>query len=65
MKKTEYHGIYKLQEGILLNVDKTGLEKYKLRKNKERKINSLEDDVHNLKNDISEIKTLLKALVEK
>jgi hypothetical protein len=40
----------------------SSLEKYKARRNKEREMN---DDVQNLKQDVNEIKSMLKQLLEK
>jgi hypothetical protein len=46
----------------ILNSDMSSLEKYKARRNKEREMN---DDVQNLKQDVNEIKSMLKQLLEK
>jgi hypothetical protein len=71
MKKTEIPGVYKVQEGILVNKDTEALEKYKRRRDAkrrtERQINTLEQKVSKidkLESDLEEIKSLLKKLVE-
>lgn len=69
MKKTEVPGIYKVQEGILVNKDNDALMKYKARRNallqKENKINTLETKVDALTADMDEIKNLLRKLTER
>lgn len=65
MFKTEIPGIYKANDGVLINKDDDGLKKYRKRreilKAKDNKINTLEDKVESLSNDIEEIKNLLKS----
>lgn len=64
-KKTDVAGIYKAEEGILINKDSDGLKAYKNRKNKEKKLDDLikmHSDIVNLKSDMEEIKQLLKGL---
>lgn len=63
-KKTEVPGIYKVSEGVLINKDEEGLRAYKLRKEKDRKLQKLEDDFSCLKQDLSEIKELIRGLVK-
>lgn len=63
LQKTEIPGVAKAGEGILLNTDNDSLKAYKTRKNKDRKMNDIEETVNKLQNDISEIKELLKGLV--
>lgn len=63
MQKTKYEGIYKKQEGILLNMDNQALASYKARKEKDRKAAKTEEDLAMLKDEMREIKELLmKAL---
>lgn len=64
MQKTEIPGVYKVGEGILINRDKDALAAYKLRKEKERRVQVLEQNLNELKTDIEEIKVLLKGLVK-
>ena len=68
MFKTEVPGIYKANDGVLINKDNEALQNYKKRRNgvraKENKINTLEEKVDSLSNDIEEIKNLLKKLVK-
>lgn len=71
MKKTEIPGVYKVAEGILVNRDTEALQKYKkrreIKRRTEQQINTLEEKVSKidkLENDLEEIKSLLKKLVE-
>jgi len=63
-QKTEIPGIYKAGEGILINKDNTALEKYRLRRAKETKINLYEERLDNMESSINEIKELLRGLVK-
>lgn len=63
-KKTEVPGVYKVSEGVLINKDNEALRAYKLKKEKDRKVLKLEEDMSLLKNDLEEIKNLLKGLVK-
>jgi hypothetical protein len=64
MKKTEVPGIYKVDEGVLINNDKEALAAYKMRKEKERRVVKLEENLNSLSFEIREIKELLKGLVK-
>jgi hypothetical protein len=64
MQKTEVPGIYKDGKGVLINKDKNALAAYKLRKEKDRKVIMIEDELRCLRNDIEDIKNLLKGLVK-
>ncbi len=64
VQKTEIPGIVKVGEGTLINTDNDALRAYKTRKEKERKVLKLEEDMSLLKNDLEEIKNLLKGLVK-
>ncbi len=68
MQKTEIPGIYKATNGVLVNKDNDSLNKYRERRmnnrTKDNKINMLEDKLNVLANDMEEIKSLLKKLVE-
>lgn len=63
MDKTDVKGIYKESEGILLNKDNTALQQYKANRAHNSKLNNLEREVSDLKSDISEIKELLKKVL--
>lgn len=63
MDKTDVKGIYKESEGILLNKDNTALQQYKANRAQNSKLNNLEGEVSDLKSDISEIKELLKKVL--
>lgn len=63
VQKTKYEGIYKKQEGILLNMDNQALAAYKARKEKDRRAANTEKEISMLKDEMKEIKELLmKAL---
>ena len=63
VQKTKYEGVYKVREGVLLNMDNESLKAYKAKKEKDRRQISTEKKVEMLENDIKEIKELLmKAL---
>mgnify|MGYP003346929213 CR=1 FL=1 len=62
--KTEIPGIYKEREGVLINKDNDALVAYKQRKIKEQRLSNMIDEVDTIKNDIAEIKELLKGLVK-
>lgn len=61
--RTEIPGMYKVGDGVLINKDENNLMRYKKEKNNLKKIRLLENDLSLLKNDISEIKQMLKGLV--
>lgn len=66
--KTDVPGVYKPEDGILINKDSAALKAYKERKKREQKLNtidSLQDDINSLKSDMDEIKNLLKGLLSK
>lgn len=62
--KTDVPGIYKTSDGALINKDNTALAAYKARKEKEKRLDKLENDLSGLKNDMDEIKTLLRGLAK-
>lgn len=62
--KTEIPGIYKERDGVLINKDEDGLRAYKQRKVQAQKLKSFEEDLLTLKDDMAEIKNLLRALVK-
>jgi hypothetical protein len=62
--KTEVQGFYKVKEGYLVNTDQGALKEYKSKKMKDIKLNSIEAEVSSIRNDIEEIKNLLKGLVK-
>jgi len=64
MEKTEVPGIYKERDGILINKDNDALAAYKKRMRKEKAIDEMQDELSELKNDMKEIKELLKGLVK-
>lgn len=62
--KTEIPGFYKKDNRYLINKDDDGLKIYKKKKNDNKKIKEIETDLLNMKNDIGEIKELLKKMVK-
>jgi hypothetical protein len=63
-QKTEVPGIYKVTDGILINKDVDALKLYKTKKQRERRIDEIQEDVMSLKDDIQEIKQLLRGLAK-
>lgn len=62
--KTEIPGIYKVRNGVLINTDNKALAAYKNKKKREQRIDEMQTDIQCLKNDLHEIKELLKGLVK-
>lgn len=63
-RKTEVPGMYKVQEGIVINKDKEALALYKKKKEKARKVDRLEQEVMDIKTALEEIKNILKGTSE-
>ena len=63
-KKTEIPGLYKTPEGFLINKDNNALAAYKAKRSREQDLDNLKENVSSLKNDLEEIKELLKGLVK-
>lgn len=62
--KTEVQGLYKASDGILINKDEASLNKYKAERNHLRRMKMMENDLNTLKEDMAEIKNLLRGLVK-
>ena len=62
--KTDLPGIYKTPEGFLINKDNNALAAYKAKRQREKEMDTLKEGVSSLKNDLQEIKDLLKGLVK-
>ena len=62
-QKTEVPGFYKAGEGIVINKDNEALAAYKKRKQKERRIEEVREEVNALKSDVSEIKEMMRQLL--
>lgn len=62
--KTDIPGLYKTSEGYLINKDNEALKAYKVRKQKDAKVNELEQKIDSLSGDIAEIKNILKGLIK-
>lgn len=60
--------MYKKSEGIVVNRDDDSLQKYRMRREarraKENQINTLEEKVNSLSQDMEEIKSLLRNLAK-
>lgn len=63
-QKTAIPGFYKVDESLVINKDNDGLKAYKKRKLKETRVNKMQYELSDLKNDIKEIKELLRGLVK-
>lgn len=63
-RKTEIPGIYKRSEGVLINKDNDALAAYKKRRLKEKRLETISDEVASLKEDIEDIKSLLQQLLK-
>jgi hypothetical protein len=63
MMKTEIPGIYKEEDGILVNKDNAALARYKERKMKMQKMDSVGQRLDKLEDDINTIKQLLLKMV--
>ena len=62
--KTDAHGYYKTPSGAVVSKDTESLQAYKKNKAKNLQLNSMKKDIDQLKDDITEIKELLKGLVK-
>lgn len=62
--KSDVHGYYKTPSGAVVTKDNESLNAYKMRKAKNAELNTMKNDVEQLKNDMAEIKELLKGLVK-
>jgi len=63
-EKTDVDGLVKDTESkALLSNDLQGLAAYKARREREKQVNNVVDDVEELKTDIKEIKSLLQELI--
>lgn len=63
--KTEVPGIYKVREGVLINTDNNSLAAYKNKKKRDQRVDEMEQDMQIMKNDLQEIKDLLKGLARR
>lgn len=61
---TDVNGYYKTPTGAVISKDAESLSAYKIRKAKNTQLNTMKNDIDQLKNDMSEIKELLKGLVK-
>jgi|SaaInlStandDraft_1057018.scaffolds.fasta_scaffold15934_2 hypothetical protein len=53
------------ESGALLNTDKNALQAYKMRRKNASRINTIESDVADVKEELSEIRSLLLQLVNR
>ena len=63
-QKTEVAGVYKVSEGVLINKDNAALKAYKAQKQRFKKIDNIEEEISSLRQDMDEIKTLLRGLIK-
>ena len=63
--KTEIPGIFKVRDGILINTDNNSLAAYKNKKKRDMRVDEMQEDIQTLKNDLQEIKDLLKGLARR
>ena len=63
--KTEVPGIYKVREGVLINTDNKALNAYKNKKHREQMIDQMHEELQSVKDDLQEIKDLLKGLARR
>lgn len=63
--KTEVPGIYKVREGVLINTDNKSLNAYKNKKKREMMIDDMCDDMQTMKQELQEIKDILKGLARR
>lgn len=63
--KTEVPGIYKVRDGVLINTDNSSLAAYKNKKKRDKRVDEMQEDIQTLKNDLQEIKDLLKGLARR
>lgn len=65
-QKTEKEGLYRdLTTGALLNKDNAALLAYKIKRQKEKEFENFKEKIKRIDDDISEIKSVLKAIAEK
>jgi hypothetical protein len=62
--KTQVPGMYKVKEGVVINKDKDALKMYKKQKAKMKRLDTLEEEMGEIKTSLSEIKEMLKGLVK-
>ena len=62
--KTDVPGIYKDGEGVLINKDNEALRAYRFQKQQRQKYNNIEEEVKTIKNELTEIKELLRGLIK-
>jgi hypothetical protein len=63
--KTERPGIFRTPDGYLVNKDVASLQAYRARKKHNKKIDEVESEVVQIKNDLMEIKTMLKEFLHR
>lgn len=62
--KTDREGYYKTPTGAVICRDNEALNAYKQKKIKNAQLNNMKKDIDDLKNDMKEIKELLRGLVK-
>jgi hypothetical protein len=65
-EKTDQAGYYRdLGSGAIVSTDADALRAYKLKKQKARELNELKDRQESIEQDVDEIKSMLKTILEK
>ena len=62
--KTDVPGVYKTSEGFLINKDNNALAAYKAKRSRDQELHQLKEEFSSMKDDLTEIKELLKGLVK-
>lgn len=63
-KKTDVPGLYRTPNGALINKDNDALNAYKKRKKRERAVETMQEQIDDIKSDLAEIKAILKGLAK-
>ena len=62
--KTDIPGLYRSPEGFLINKDSNALAAYKARKNRDKELDKVKEEVSSMRDDITEIKEMLKKVLK-
>lgn len=62
--QTDEENIVRHSSGALINTDRRALEKYRKEKDRIKRIDEVEKDIQSLKEDLTEIKSLLQLIAK-
>lgn len=62
--KTDMPGIYRSPQGFLINKDNNSLAAYKAKKQRDKELDKMKEEMTSLKDDILEIKEMLKKVLK-